>query len=53
MNCLLQCQLAHDSTESSQSRTDITHNAAKLKERQASESSSAYAVSFAYRIAFC
>lgn len=53
MNPLLQRQLAHSSTEASQSETDITCNAAKLKEGQTSETSSAHAVYFAYRRAFC
>lgn len=51
MNPLLKCHLACGSTEASQTGTDSTHtcNAAKQKEGQTYESSSARAVSFAYR----
>lgn len=52
-NLWLWCQLMHGSIEDSQSRKDTTHNGVKLIEGQTSESSSAHAVSFAYRRAFC
>lgn len=52
MNPLPKCHLACGSTEASQTGTDSTRNAAKLKEGQTYESSSAHAVSFAYRRAF-